>query len=117
MSQKTWNQCQSNMLRCRNYADEQGNPAGGYVHGPGLCIAWQDGPRGKDEAGELLPANGAFVEDAIAAAFQRLAFFQDSKFKHEANAKAMEHLQAALDCLQERALARQARGVLGQNTV
>lgn len=114
MPQITWNQGQSNTLRCRNHT-EGDNPTGGYVHGPGLCIAWQDGPRGKDAEGNLLPANGAFVEDALAAAFQRLAFFQDSKFNSPDNAEAMEHISAALDALSLRTKARANRGVLGSH--
>lgn len=108
---------QSNLIRCRNYTDKDGNPAGGYAHGPGLCIAWQDGPRGKDADGNLQPANGAFVEDAIQAVAQRLFFFQGSKFAHADNAEAIQHLQAALDCLARRAKARAERGVLGANIV
>lgn len=108
---------QSNMLRCRNYVDENNKPAGGYAQGPGLTITWQDGPRGKRLDGSLLPANGAFVEDAIAAAHQRLAFFQASEFIHPDNAEAMTHLEHAIACLARRASARAQRGVLGQNVV
>ena len=115
--QFTWNQGQSNVLRCRNYTDANGNPAGGYAHGVGITISWQDGPRGKNSSGELEPANGAFVEDALAAAFQRLAHFQNSKFKHERNAEAMEHIQNAINALNRRASERSSRGVLGSNEV
>lgn len=108
---------QSNEIRCRNYEDADGNPSGGYAHGPGLCVAFQDGPRGKKHDGTLLPANGAFVEDLITAAYQRLAFFEGSKFKHEANHRAMLHLQSAIEALQERAKERAQRGVLGANAL
>ena len=63
--QATYQIEQSNNIRARNYLDDSGNPAGGYCSGPGLCIHWQDGPRGKDNQGLLAPANGAFVDDAI----------------------------------------------------
>ena len=108
---------QSNQIRCRNYVDVEGNPTGGYAHGPGMCVAFQDGPRGKTPDGTLQPANGTFVEDLITAAYQRLAFFQGSKFKHECNHRAMLHLEAALAALQERAKERAERGVLGANTL
>lgn len=107
---------QSNPIRCRNYNDGE-NPAGGYVCGPGMAIAWQDGPRGKLPDGSLAPANGAFVEDALAAAHQRLAFFQSSKYQHTDNALAMEHIESALRALGRRAKARAERGVLGANIV
>lgn len=107
---------QSNEVLCRNYTDGN-NPSGGYAHGPGMCIAWQDGPRGKDIHGNLAPANGAFVEDALVAAYQRLAFFQDSQYAHPANAEAMDHINAAINALHARAIERASRGVLGQNAV
>jgi len=106
---------QSNPVKIRNYTDQDGNPAGGYAHGIGLCVAFQDGPRGKDAEGKLLPANGAFVEDLMVAAIARLGFFQESKFRHEANQKAIDHLYAALEALDSRAAERAARGVLGAN--
>lgn len=106
---------QSNNVIARNYTDNEGNPAGGYAHGVGLCIAWQDGPRGKNEDGTLLPANGAFVEDVLVAAHQRLDFFQRSKFTHPDNAEAMSHIYQAIECLNRRARERAARGVLGNN--
>jgi hypothetical protein len=82
-----------------------------------MSIVWQDGPRGKDADGNLMPANGAFVEDAIAAAIQRLEFFQASKFKHEANQHAINKLHEALEALNSRAIKRAERGVLGANIV
>lgn len=108
---------QSNLITCRNYVDWDGNPGGGYAHGPGMCIAWQDGPRGKNDDGTLKPANGAFVEDALQAAAQRLAFFQQSKYADPANADALIYIDAAIKRLQRRAEERAARGVLGQNAV
>jgi hypothetical protein len=115
MSQDRVQMAQSNELNCRNYTDEHGNPSGGYAHGPGLCVEFQDGPRGKDAGGNLAPANGAFVEDLLVAARQRLAFFQRSRFAHNANANAMMHIEHALRALEERANERSGRGVLGSN--
>jgi hypothetical protein len=108
---------QSNMVRSRNYTDADGNPAGGYAHGPGMCIAWQDGPRGTHPDGAMKPANGAFVEDALVAAYQRLESFQQSKYVHLANTQAMSLIAEAIAILHARAQERQARGVLGQNAV
>jgi len=115
--QKNEQLCQSNEVRCRNYTDDNGNPSGGYAHGVGMCISWQDGPRGKLPDGGLQPANGAFVEDALVAAHQRLDFFQRSQYAHPDNAEAMGHIYQALECLNRRAKERKARGVLGQNAV
>jgi hypothetical protein len=108
---------ESNQIRCRNYTDAEGNPAGGYAHGIGMSIAWQDGPRGTGTDGQLAPPNGAFVEDAIQAAAQRLAFFQQSKYAHPDNAEAIAHLDAAIKALGRRAAERRSRGVLGLNKV
>lgn len=118
MKQQNYKIGQSNEVSARNYTDENDNPAGGYAHGPGMCIAWQDGPRERHPAtGDLRPANGAFVEDALVAARQRLVFFQHSKFACEKNAEAMRHIDAAITALWDRALERESRGVLGSNAV
>ena len=106
---------QSNEITARNHVDANGNPAGGYAHGKGLCVSFQDGPRGKNADGNLLPANGAFVEDLLVAARQRLAFFQDSTFAHDANAECIRHLDYCIEALNNRAIERARRGVLGAN--
>lgn len=108
---------QSNVVTARNYLDDLGNPAGGYAHGVGFCVSWQDGPRTKQVDGTLAPANGAFIEDLLVAVTQRLAFFQSSQYVHEANAKAMQLVNQAMATLAERANERASRGVLGQNSV
>lgn len=108
---------QSNEVTARNHVDAAGNPAGGYAHGVGMCISFQDGPRGKGPDGSLGPANGAFVEDLLVAAQQRLAFFQESKFAHGANAEAIRHIHYAIEALHSRTKERESRGVLGQHTV
>lgn len=96
---------------------DDGNPTGGYSHSCGLMIAWQDGPLNSTEhpssALRESGQNGAFIEDVIAAAKTRLEFFQQSKFKSPYNARAINHLQAALDALNERSVERESRGVLG----
>ena len=108
---------QSNPIRCSNSQDVHGNPTSGYAHGVGMCIAWQDGPRGKNPDGTLGPATGAFVEDALVAAAQRLAFFQQSKYACDENAAALQHINDAIDTLHARAEKRANRGVLGQHAV
>lgn len=100
-----------------NHTDVDGNPSGGSVRSQGVIIDWQDGPRGQGEGKPLADPNGAFVEDIIEAAKQRLEFFQFSKFKHDANADAIEHLQAALDALESRSTERKDSGKLGTHKV
>ena len=108
---------QSNPIRSRNYTDADGNPSSGYATGPGLSVIFQDGPRGKLPDGTLAPANAAFVEDLLVAAYQRLQFFQESKYKHDDNGKAMNLIAQAINALGNRAKERAARGVLGLNKI
>lgn len=94
-----------------NYNDADGNPAGGYVEAKGLQIEWQNGPLGRGE--DRREPNGAFVETVIAAAVQRIEYYQDSKFHSVENAVALGHLRAALEVLEERTRAREDREVEG----
>lgn len=109
-------------IKATNVVDKDGNPTGGTVNmrmgerNP-LRVQWQDGPRGKDAEGNLGPSNGAFVEDVIWAALQRLEFFQTSKYAHPANAEAVSHLHQALEMLNTRRVERADRGVEGQHEV
>ena len=103
-------------LRATNLMDGE-NPTGGEVHGTGLDIAWQNGPRGQEGTDELAAPNGAFVEDAIWAALQRLEFFQTSKYADDANAVAVSHLHQALQALNARRQERAKRGVEGKHEV
>ena len=64
----------------RNYDDAEGNPAGGRVEGTGLYISWQNGPLGRGEARK--EPNGAFVETVIAAAIQRLEYYQRCQYDY-----------------------------------
>jgi len=104
-------------LTCTNVTDTNGNPTGGEVVGPGLTIHWQNGPRTPDAEGNLAPSNGAFVEDVIYAAKQRLEFFQNSQYKTEENEKAIGQLENALILLDQRRQDRKARGVEGKHEV
>ncbi len=57
--------------------------------------------------------NGAFVEDVIAACADRLRYYQASRFASSYNAKALEHLDAAMAALDQRTKDRDAREVEG----
>jgi len=98
-----------------NYLDEGGNPEGGVAFGQGFCISWQRGPLGRG-AGRK-PANGAFVEDIIAAALNRLQFYQTSKFACHENAMAIAALEGALGYLDHRTREREAREVEGTHAI
>jgi hypothetical protein len=109
-------------LKASNKVDENENPSGGEVslhvtkkgdsEFPALIVNWQDGPRNNVE-----PANGAFVEDVLWAALQRLEFFQDSKYRCRENAIAITKIEEALFILKDRQLSRSYRGVEGKHEV
>lgn len=100
-----------------NEIDENGNPTGGKVESTGLHIEWQNGPRGQEGTDELLPANGAFVEDVIYAALQRLEFFNKTQYRDRGNSLAITHLEEALQSLKHRQIERSHRGVEGKHEV
>lgn len=114
-------------LVAENKVDDDANPTGGDVtlhvnkgtdhEFPALYISWQDGPRGQEGTDELLPPNGAFVEDVIWAALQRLEFFNEGKYRDRANSLAITHLEGALQALKDRQLERSARKVEGKHEV
>lgn len=99
----------------QHWNDENGNPAGGVSDATGITVSWQNGPLQVD--GERRDPSGAFVETVIAIAADRLEFYQGSKFLCEENAKALEHLYAALAVLDQRTKSREARGVEGTHQV
>ena len=103
-------------FNAENHTDENENPAGGFVDGRGISISWQSGPL-QAAGGERLDPNGAFVEDVIAAAKQRLEHYQESKFRCRENALAITKLEEALHWLEARTADREARGVEGTHTV
>lgn len=94
-----------------NYVDDNGNPTGGFVKGVGLIIDWQDGPLGRGE--DRREPNGAFVETVIAAALQRLQFYNEGKFRCRENSLAITHLEEALHWLNARTQNREKREVEG----
>ena len=100
-----------------NDTDRGGNPAGGSVDGVGLSIQWQNGPLGRGEDRE--EPNGAFVETVIAAAKQRIEYYQSEnhgKFACRENALAITKLDEALHWLNHRTAAREKRAVEGTHT-
>lgn len=108
-----------------NHLDGDENPTGGYVmlvvpkdgnSFNALTINWQDGPRGLQD-GSLAEPNGAFVEDVIYAAKQRLEFFQGSKYISPDNAAAIKSLDDALKSLSKRSKERADKGTLGKHEV
>ena len=103
-----------NILNYGNCADDNGNPTGGHVYGPGLTVDWQNEPLGRPPK----PATGAFVEDVIEAARQRLEFYQTAsggRFQCRENALAITKLEEALHWLTARRIEREARGVQGEH--
>lgn len=109
----------NNIAKCQieNLRDDQGRPAGGSVSGVGISIVWQDGPLGR--GAERKEPNGAFVETVIAAAKQRLEYYQEvsaGAFKCGENAVAITKLDEALLWLDKRTREREARGVEGTHT-
>ena len=93
--------------------DENGNPHGGLTVGRGINIEWQKGPLGRSEDGSRVEPNGAFVEGVIAAAIDRLEYYQASKFKCRENALAITDLESAQNWLNRRTAEREARQVEG----
>lgn len=119
-------------LTAVNVTDENGNPTGGEVdlhvtksgdtEFPAIIINWQDGPRGTGETNAdgspvLADPNGAFVEDVLWAALQRLEFFNEGKYRDRANSIAITKIEEALQALKNRQLERSYRGVEGKHEV
>lgn len=103
-----------NGFKSSNWKDANGNPAGGCAYGTGFAISWQNGPLGRGEA--RLEPNGAFVEDIIAVARDRLEYYQQSRFNCEENEEAIQYLSLALDTLDSRTKDREQRDVEGTHT-
>ena len=91
--------------------DAAGNPGGGTTYGLGISISWQDGPLGRGD--DRKEPSGAFVEGVIAAAIDRIEYYQRSRFNSAWNGTALAHLYAALSELDLRAQDREARAVEG----
>lgn len=113
-------------IRAVNIVDDNGNPTAGQVNlvtgAPdadnieALRIVWQSAPRAKAD-GTLAAPNGAFIEDVLWAALQRLEFFQQSQYRDRGNALAITHIEGALQALKDRQLERSHRNVEGKHEV
>lgn len=100
-------------VECENISDDGGRPAGGTVRGVGITIDWQNGPLGRVGTEDRVEPNGAFVEDVIAAACQRIEYYQRSGFSCRENALAITKLEEALhwlDARTQRRVAAQTEG-------
>lgn len=94
---------------------EEGKPAGGITTGIGIEINWQDGPLGR--GADRKAPNGAFVEGVIAAAIDRLEFYNSGEFRCRENSLAITKLEEALHWLDHRTAEREARQVEGTHEV
>jgi hypothetical protein len=97
-----------------HFTDQNGNPAGGTTYGTGFTISWQHGPLGRGE--DRRSPNGAFVEDILWAAMDRIKFYQegaDGKFWCDENSRAIFHIEEALRALKERTARREKAGTEG----
>lgn len=104
-------------INSKNVLDSNGNPGGGHVNGNGIAIIWQDGPLGRGESRQA--PNGAFVEDVLAAAEQRLLFYQsasEGRFACAENEEALAHIGKALEALHKRTARREAAQVEGTHS-
>jgi len=97
------------LVRSNFLVDNQGNPTGGTTWldlgvdtDHGFVIDWQDGVVPKNRM-----QNGAFVEDVLEAARQRLYEFQEhGKFNCRENANAITKIEEALQWLDWRTRVR-----------
>lgn len=105
------------LINGKHDVDENGNPTGGKTTGTGIEINWQNGPLGR--GADRKEPNGAFVEGVIAAAIDRIQFYQTAskgKFACRENALAITKLEEALHWCNHRTAAREARQVEGTHT-
>jgi len=102
-------------IKSEHYLDAEGNPSGGKTMARGIDITWQCGPLGQGK--DRIEPNGAFVEDVISAALDRLQYYQDSKFACDENGRVISNLHDALAWLTIRTEKRKQRGVEGTHQV
>lgn len=100
-------------IESEHRTDARGKPAGGTSRATGIEIEWQNGPLVDPETGERREPNGAFVENVILIAIDRLRYYQSTEFVCRENALALTKLEEALHWLQTRTADREARGVEG----
>lgn len=105
----------SDLFVANYFNDNNDKPAGGVTSGTGFIIAWQNGPLSVD--GVRKQPTGAFVENVIAAALDRLEYYQRSEFACNENSNAIDSLKAAMAWLNQRTTDRQTRGVQGTHAI
>ena len=99
------------LVRSNFSVDSDGHPTGGFtflvepesddpVPDAAMSIRWQEGIIGLDGQ------NGAFVEDVLEAARQRLQFFNTTEFRCRENSIAITKIEEALQWLDWRTRAR-----------
>ena len=107
--------------------DENGRPAGGETHiatprgyenplaykANRVHIFWQNGPLREQGTDQPAEKNGAFVEDLLIAAIDRIDFYQEGEFACRENALIKTKIQEALHWCYERTDDRLRRGVEG----
>lgn len=114
-----------------HFTTDTGLPDGGVTQGRGFVISWQRGALAGDvraeecifehddeglpdeglHIGECRRApNGAFVEEVIAAAADRLRYYEETRFSCYENRDAIRHLEEALESLASRTRRRQLVG-------
>lgn len=94
-------------VHTRHYNNTDNKPVGGFAHGPGFAIVWQDGP---------LPQNGAFITDVLVAVKDRLEYHQAGPFKCKENDIAIGAIDIALTVLNSR-IERMIKGMVDANQV
>lgn len=103
-----------------NRLDAEGRPAGGFARltlegdeSPCIFVRWQDGPLNRVGSPERLAPNGAFVEQLIQIALERIEFYNDNGFSCVENIAAVSSLRGVLMVLNERTARRVAQQVEG----
>ncbi len=98
---------------CHEYAIEFKDGQKAFGETVRVSISFQNGPINVDGNG----VNGIQHEDLLAIIIDRLEGFQSGKYNCEENARALLHVKAALEILNDRTRARIARNVEGTHTV
>lgn len=105
-------QSQPNTIRNDFITNADGNPTGGTSLARGVQITWQNGPLANADGTRKEP-NGAFVEEVIQIAIDRIEFYNDSKFRCRENSLAITKLEEALHWLNSRTARREKQGIEG----
>lgn len=101
-----------NTIRNDFQTNADGNPSGGTSQARGVQINWQDGPLANSDGTRKEP-NGAFVEEVIQIAVDRINFYNNSKFRCRENSLAVTKLEEALQWLNSRTSRRESQGIEG----